>query len=84
MVSGRSQTFEKLPKARVKRKGQVTLPAELRGKLGIAEGTLLKVKEHPQAILLRPLPPPEPGEVVGKAEHRKLIQELDRLRRRCC
>lgn len=72
----------KLSKARVKQKGQVTIPAALRGKLGIAEGTVLEVEEHPQGILLRPLPPPEPGEVVGEVEHRKLIAELDRLRRR--
>ncbi len=71
-----------MSQAKVKRKGQVTIPAELRNKLGITEGTILKVQEHPEGILLRPLPPAEPGEVVGEAEHRKLIEELDRLRRR--
>ena len=60
----------------------MTIPARLRSKLGIAEGTIVEVEEHPQGILLRPLPPLEPGEVVGEAEHRKLIEELDRIRRR--
>ena len=75
-------TTEKLSQAKVKRKGQVTIPAELRNKLGITEGTILEVQEHPEGILLRPLPPAVPGEVVGEAEHRKLIEELDKLRRR--
>ena len=68
--------------ARVKRKGQVTIPAKLRSKLRIVEGTILELAEHPEGLLLRPLPPPEPGKVVGEAEYRKLLSELDTLRRR--
>ncbi len=68
--------------AKVKRKGQVTIPAKLRGKLGIVEGTVLEVAEHPEGILLRPLPPVEPGKSVGQAEYKKMLAELDRLRRR--
>jgi len=71
-----------LSKSKVKRKGQVTIPADLREKLRISEGTILEVEEHPQGILLRPLSPAEPGDIVGEAEHRKLIKELERVRRR--
>lgn len=67
---------------KVRRKGQVTIPAQLRDKFGIEEGTVLEVEERLDGILLRPLPPPEPGEVVGEAEHRKLMRELDALRQR--
>jgi len=67
---------------RVKQKGQVTIPAELREKFGLEEGAVLEVKEHPQGILLQPLPPPEPGNVVGEEEYRKLIEELEQTRRR--
>ncbi|MCS4538794.1 MAG: AbrB/MazE/SpoVT family DNA-binding domain-containing protein [Thaumarchaeota archaeon] len=68
--------------AKVKRKGQVTIPAKLRSKFGIDEGTILEVSERPEGILLRPLPPPKPGEVVGEETYRRLVQELDSLRRR--
>jgi AbrB family looped-hinge helix DNA binding protein len=36
----------KLAQVRVKRKGQVTIPSELRLKLGIDEGALLEVQEQ--------------------------------------
>jgi len=71
-----------LSKVRVKQKGQVTIPAELREKFGLEEGAVLEVKEHPQGILLQPLPPPKPGNVIGEEEYRKLIEELEQTRRR--
>ncbi len=71
-----------MPKVKVKRKRQIAIPADLREKLGIIEGTILEVEERPQGTLLRPLPPAEPGDIVGEAEHRKLIEELDHVRRR--
>ena len=72
----------KLSRVRVKRKGQVTIPLELRTKLGIEEGVILDAKAENGAIVLKPLPPIEPGEVVGEEEHKKILEELEALRRR--
>ncbi|HEY7733672.1 MAG TPA: AbrB/MazE/SpoVT family DNA-binding domain-containing protein [Nitrososphaera sp.] len=67
-------------RVRVKRKGQVTVPAHIREKMNISEGTLLEVREHPQGILLRPLSDIKIGRIVGKKRYDKIIQELDQLR----
>lgn len=67
-------------KVRVKRKGQVTVPARIRKRLKIDEGALLEVKELTGGILLKPLPEIEVGKVVGKKEYEKIIGELDKLR----
>ena len=73
--------MNKSSRVRVKRKGQVTIPMELRSKLGIEEGALLEVGEEKGAIVLRPAPPMKGGEVVGEEKHKQIIDELDRLRR---
>lgn len=73
--------MSKSSQVRVKRKGQVTIPSELRARLGIEEGALLEVEEQKGAIVLKPAPPLEGGEVVGEETHRQVIRELDRLRR---
>ena len=70
-----------MSKVKVKRKGQVTIPAKLRERFGLEEGTILRVKEHPEGILLQPIPPPEPGEVIGEEEHRRILEELEQARR---
>ena len=67
-------------KVRVKRKGQVTVPAHIREKMNIDEGTMLEVEEHPEGILLKPLSGLKAGKVVGRKEHDKIIDELDQLR----
>jgi AbrB family looped-hinge helix DNA binding protein len=66
---------------RVKRKGQVTIPSELRLKLGIDEGALLEVEEQKGAIVLRPETALKGGKVVGEGAYEQIIDELDRLRR---
>ena len=71
-----------MSKVRVKRKGQVTIPQELRLKLGIQEGTILEIEATDDEIVLRPLSPLEAGQSVGEEEHRKIIEELENLRRR--
>ncbi len=68
-------------KVRVKRKGQVTVPAHIREKMHIDEGSLLEVKEHPEGILLKPLSKIKVGKVVGKKRYKKIIGELDQLRK---
>ena len=72
----------KLSRVRVKRKGQVTIPLELRSKLGIEEGAILDVTDEDGVIMLKPLPRLEAGEPVGEEEHKKILEELDALRRR--
>lgn len=73
--------MNRLSQVRVKRKGQVTIPLELRSKLGIDEGALLEVKEEKGAILLKPAPRLKAGRVVGEEEYKGVISELDKLRR---
>ena len=73
--------MKKSSQVRVKHKGQVTIPLELRSKLGIEEGAFLEVKEKEGAIVLTPAPRLEGGKVVGEEEHKKVIRELDQLRR---
>jgi AbrB family looped-hinge helix DNA binding protein len=72
----------KLSRVRVKHKGQVTIPQQLRNELGIEEGAILEITTEDNKIILKPLPPLEPREPVGKEEQKKLLDELDALRRR--
>lgn len=51
---------------RVQEKGQITLPADIRRKLGIKKGALVAVTETPDGLLITP------QEVVA-------IKELDRI-----
>ena len=67
---------------RVKHKGQVTIPAELRAKLNINEGANMNITEHADGILLQLIPPPEPGPPVGEEEYKDMLTELDETRRR--
>ena len=67
---------------RVKRKGQVTIPVELRQRLKIQEGSLLDVEEHEHGILLKPVGPLEGGEVVGHDSYKKILHELDSIRKK--
>ena len=74
-------TVSKSSQVRVKRKGQVTIPSELRARLGIEEGALLEVEEQGGTIVLKPAPPLKGGRVVGEEMHGQVIRELDQLRR---
>jgi AbrB family looped-hinge helix DNA binding protein len=74
-------TMNKSCQVRVKRKGQVTIPSELRARLGIEEGALLEVEERRGAIVLKPAPPLEGGKVVGEETYQQVICELDQLRK---
>jgi len=69
-----------LYKVKVKRKGQVTVPAPIRKKMKLDEGALLGIEELPEGILLKPLSGIEAGNAVGKKEYEKIIGELDQLR----
>jgi AbrB family looped-hinge helix DNA binding protein len=65
---------------RVKHKGQVTIPAELRAKFNITEGTNMNISEHPEGILLRSILPPEPGPPVGEEVYENMLTELEQTR----
>jgi len=71
-----------MTRVRVRQKGQITLPIELRLKYKVEEGTLLEVHERPEGVLLRPVGALEPGSVVGTEEYRKIITELEETRRK--
>ncbi|MDE1858773.1 MAG: AbrB/MazE/SpoVT family DNA-binding domain-containing protein [Thaumarchaeota archaeon] len=68
--------------ARVKQKGQVTIPSEIRKELGMEEGATLEVRKGQGGVLLVLKPSIEPGKVVGKEEYENIISELDESRRR--
>jgi AbrB family looped-hinge helix DNA binding protein len=72
--------MNKSSQVRVKHKGQVTIPSDLRARLGLEEGTLLDVEERRGSIVLKPLPPVKGGRVVGRRRHEDIISELDKLR----
>jgi AbrB family looped-hinge helix DNA binding protein len=72
--------MKKLSQIRVKRKGQVTIPLELRSKLGIEEGAILEVKEKEGTIVMKPAPKLEGGKVVGEEAYKQIIRELDKFR----
>jgi AbrB family looped-hinge helix DNA binding protein len=66
-----------MPVVRVKRKFQVTIPAEVRKRLGLAEGDYLEVTEEENHIVLRP------KAVVDRPNETALAQleaVLDRIR----
>lgn len=58
----------------------MTIPAKLRSKLRIQEGSMLELLESSDSIILKPLAPPKAGKPVGTTEYRKILQELDQLR----
>lgn len=66
---------------RVRHKGQVTIPLELRTKLGIEEGAILEIKEEEGKITLKPTPKLKAGKPVGEEEYKRIIGELDEGRR---
>ncbi|MGA2680402.1 MAG: AbrB/MazE/SpoVT family DNA-binding domain-containing protein [Candidatus Bathyarchaeia archaeon] len=73
--------MQKSSQVRVKRKGQVTIPLDLRSKLGIEEGAILEIKEEEGMIVMKPTPRLKAGKVVGEEEYKKIIRELDESRR---
>jgi AbrB family looped-hinge helix DNA binding protein len=53
-------------------KGQVILPASIRGAHAWGAGTRLEIEDTPEGVLLRPaplFPRTEPGEVFGSLPH---------------
>ncbi|MGA2665368.1 MAG: AbrB/MazE/SpoVT family DNA-binding domain-containing protein [Nitrososphaerales archaeon] len=73
--------MSKSSRVRVKHKGQVTIPSELRSRLGMEEGAILEVEESKGAIILRLVPPLKAGRVVGAKVYEQVIRELDQTRK---
>jgi AbrB family looped-hinge helix DNA binding protein len=66
---------------KVKHKGQVTIPADLRRKFNLHDGSVLKVEERDNAILLKPVLSLEAGKVVGKEPYKQILRQLENLRK---
>ena len=66
----------------VTRKGQVTIPAELRKKYGIREGMKVDITDAPSGLLLKPIPRMNDwaGADAGKYTYEEMVETLDRLR----
>lgn len=72
----------KLETVRVKRKGQVTIPASLRRKCEIEEGDLLSVDlKDSRTIVLKLKEPLEPGKPVGAETQKRILRDLQKLRK---
>jgi antitoxin PrlF len=67
---------------KVTRKGQTTIPAEIREKLGIKEGDELAVEATEQEVIFKLIPRIEEcaGIFAGHADVTALKKELDKLR----
>lgn len=71
----------KLETVRVKHKGQVTLPAEVRRRFEIAEGDLLDVETRGNStIILKTKKLIEPGPPVGSEKQKQIMNELRKTR----
>ena len=61
----------------VTRKGQITIPVELRRKFGIEEGAKVEVVEEEHGIVVRKLP--SIFDLVGSGAGKGDVQELKRM-----
>lgn len=67
---------------KVTRKGQVTIPAEIREQLGIKKGDKLAVEAIDHQIVFKPIPKLEDmcGIFAGHADVTELKKEIDKMR----
>jgi AbrB family looped-hinge helix DNA binding protein len=66
----------------VTRKGQVTVPVELRRKYGIVEGMKMVVEDSPSGIVFKVIPKIEDlaGVDAGKIRVEKALEIIDKMR----
>jgi antitoxin PrlF len=72
-----------MPKiVKVTRKGQVTIPAEIREQLGIKEGDKLAVEAIDHQIVFKPIPKLEDmcGIFAGEVDIAEIKKEIDKMR----
>lgn len=67
---------------KVTRKGQVTVPVELRRKYGIIEGAKMIVEDSPEGIIFKVIPRIEDlaGVDAGKISLEKALEIIDKMR----
>ena len=65
---------------KVTRKGQVTIPKEIRESLGVEEGDVVEVKAEGGVVLVKPTGNVKPHRRLTKREYQALVKELDRMR----
>ncbi len=58
---------------KVGKKGTVVIPAELRRKFGLVEGTLAAVEERDEGVLIRPVPTTLPAEMYSDVRRAALL-----------
>lgn len=75
-------TGRELSKVKVKRNGQITIPLGLRERFKIKEGSVLEVEAREQGILLKPAAPLEAGSVVGEEAYKRILRDLESLRKK--
>lgn len=68
--------------AKLSSKGQLVIPKEIREKLGIHTGTVIKVVCEDDKIILEPLAPSMTERLKGRFEGADLLAELEREHRR--
>ncbi len=71
-----------MSKVKVKRKVRVTIPFDVRGRFKIQDGSVLEVGEQERGILLKHGARVRSGEVVGEQAYKKILQDLEALRRK--
>lgn len=60
----------------------MTIPAKVRRRYEIEEGDLLSIDtKNSSAIVLRVKKLPEPGKPVGSLEQKRILDDLERLRK---
>jgi AbrB family looped-hinge helix DNA binding protein len=71
-----------LETVRVKRKGQVTIPVRLRRQYEIEEGDLLSIDgKDSRTIIMKIKNLPEPGRPVGSQEQKRILRNLEKIRK---
>ena len=71
-----------MSKVKVKRNGQITMPLGLRERFEIQEGSVLEVEAREQGILLKHAVPLEAGPVVGEEAYKRILRDLESLRKK--
>jgi antitoxin PrlF len=71
-----------MQKVKVTRKGQTTIPAEIRVQLGIKEGDELTVESTEDSVVFRRIPrlTEMAGIFAGHADVKELKKEIDKMR----
>ncbi len=67
-------------RTRVSEKGQVVIPKEVRDKLGLRRGTVLRVRVEGKKVILEPVSEP-PEEIFVDADPSKLEEILEEAKR---